>query len=70
MHYMIVKWNQPALKWDVIHYSHNTEDFEKSAARFPESEGYVHLLEINSEVYHQQKLRIKAAMEKLKNATN
>lgn len=45
MHYLIIKWNVETLKWDIIHYSHLLEDFERLATIYPEPQ-HIHLIDI------------------------
>lgn len=45
MHYAILKWNSDALKWEVIHYTPDLEDFERLALIYPEPQ-YIHMIDI------------------------
>jgi hypothetical protein len=41
-----MKWDQHNLEWKIILYSHNFDDFERMARLYPESSGFVHMIDI------------------------
>ena len=47
---MILRWdNEDGLcgRWKVIHYTHNLEDMERMMQIYPQTQGYVHMIDIN-----------------------
>lgn len=52
MKYVILKWNKEQLKYEIVHYTHDWHDLQKGIAKWPESEGYIHMIELNSIKYH------------------
>lgn len=47
MHYMIVAWDKEKLEWRIVHYSHSYDDMQRMIERYPESAGYVHLINLD-----------------------
>lgn len=46
MGYCILKWNKGLLRWEVIFYSHDIENFEQMQKQYPESDGYEYFVNL------------------------
>lgn len=45
VHYLIVKWDEDKLTYTVVSWSHSYENMLLQLLLFPESKGYIHLIE-------------------------
>lgn len=46
MHYVIMKWDDDILRWLIVHYSHDYNDFQRMIILYPRESGYHHMVEI------------------------
>lgn len=63
MHYMIIKWNPEANKWEIVHYTHLLEDMQRMMEKWPEPD-YVHLIDLKYLKVHPMMEQIQAMRQK------
>lgn len=59
MKYMILMWDELDRKWHVKHYTHDYDDFQRMCERYPESAGYVHMINVRAANYHEVMTKIR-----------
>ena len=53
MQYIIAKWIPADLKWEVVFYCKDYTQYEKQAIKYPEENGYIHMIDIKGFPGHQ-----------------
>lgn len=52
MHYAILSWNAEQLKWIVVFYCQEYEQFVPMCVKYPEDQGYIHMMDVRWLVGH------------------
>lgn len=53
MHYAILKFDKELLKYEIVHWTHSLADLERMQLRWPEAEGYLHMIELKYITKHE-----------------
>lgn len=64
MKYVILEWDEVKLWWNVIHYTHDFDDFERMAEKYPMPK-YTHMVNVGNIQSHEISLRVKAFKERM-----
>lgn len=58
-----MKWNDDLLKWEIVHYTHSFDDFERMTIKYPMPE-HIHLVDVMFAKSHSTLERVKAFKER------
>lgn len=64
-----MKWDQEKLKWEIVHYSHNFNDFIRMCTIYPQSETCVHMIDINYMKSHGIMEQVEAIKQRCRNVS-
>lgn len=66
MHYLILRWNADTLKYEVIFYTHDIDNFDQFALKYPEKDGYIHAIPLSWMEKHEIMKRMQLIRDRVK----
>lgn len=63
MHYVILRFCQINLNYEIVHYTHDFEDMERMMTIYPEKDGYIHMIDTKYLKSHEILLKVKQVRE-------